>query len=1134
MTLTPQTKFATRFCSGRSAQPRSRQGRNQHNRPLAVERLEDRALLAPLISVSDGLANEGSATMKFIDAFVTPQSGGLNEARGMDYGPDGNLYVSRESYFTDPVQQGYVQRYDAITGDFLDIFAEHPAMMGAKDVEFGPDGNLYVPNNLGDNVFRFNGITGEFLDVFIPTGEGGLSVPRSLIFGPDGNGDGNLDVYITSAESDNVLRFDGLTGAFIDAFVSTGSGGLNDPTAAVFGPDGNLYVASGAHSDFYNSILRYDGATGAFIDVFVPAGSAGLTLAPTAGVIFGPDVDSDGILDLYVSNGEVDEVLVYSGTNGAFLEKYLTPGLGGLDDPKGLLFDHEGNLLVINNGDDSIRRFGASSQAVLTVTLSEPSDIPITVDFATADVSATAGNDYVAAANTITFTPGVTARTVILRTLDDSLCETNESFAVNLRNPFGATIADGQGAATILANDPVRLFFDSFELGQWNGLWVEDSQNDWFTSTQRKTDGSYSAEVDGSASDAVLTIASPINLTPYGSAELSFDWLIESGLDTGEYVALDLFNGTSWQELGKLRGNVDAENVWHSPVINIDGSYLVSNFQFRFRAKMSGSDEDANVDNVRLIATSLAGPPNQMPIAVDDAVATAEDTAATIDVLTNDSDPDWDALQIQSVTQGSHGAVVSNGNGTLTYTPQANFFGSDNFTYTISDGRGGTDTASVSVMITSVNDAPVAVNDSATTTPNQAATINVLGNDFDVDGDTLVVDSFTSPANGSVINLGGGVLQYTPSLDFTGGDQFTYTISDGQGGTDTATVSIIVQSVSTLHVGDLDGSAKWVNTKKWTATVIATVFDGAGLPVSNAAVQGTWSNGITSTATTDGAGQATLLSGNVDKSIGSVTFTVTNVTHASFQYDPAGNTDPDGDSNGTAITVLKPQALLAASSTNRTAPAPNLTDEMAWAAVGEALVLWSQQTVTSLPPDVRIQVADIPTGFLGWASGNTITLDVNADGAGWYTDLNAPAADRVDLLTVVSHEIGHVLGYGHSDVAGELMYETLTPGTRRLPGSVPVTMTAMPRSAIVSSLLPERLDVSPNDLVDHALLPNEVDSNPGADGNLWMLPLVTADGAAQPQRTPDTVRARIVKTIADEEMELLDDELLNLIVASQQ
>ena len=63
-------------------------------------------------------------------------------------------------------------------------------------------------------------------------------------------------------------------------------------------------------------------------------------------------------------------------------------------------------------------------------------------------------------------------------------------------------------------------------------------------------------------------------------------------------------------------------------------------------------------------------------------LATAEDTAATINVLANDSDPDLDVLQVESVTQGSHGAVVINGNGTLTYTPQANYFGSDSFTYT--------------------------------------------------------------------------------------------------------------------------------------------------------------------------------------------------------------------------------------------------------------------------------------------------------------------------------------------------------------------------------------------------------------------------------------------------------------------
>lgn len=83
----------------------------------------------------------------------------------------------------------------------------------------------------------------------------------------------------------------------------------------------------------------------------------------------------------------------------------------------------------------------------------------------------------------------------------------------------------------------------------------------------------------------------------------------------------------------------EAEDVWHQPYVQIPQEYLVSNFQFRFRAKMSGSDEDPNLDNVQLVATSLAVP-NLPPVAVDDSATTDEDTAVTIDVLANDSDGD--------------------------------------------------------------------------------------------------------------------------------------------------------------------------------------------------------------------------------------------------------------------------------------------------------------------------------------------------------------------------------------------------------------------------------------------------------------------------------------------------------------
>ena len=104
------------------------------------------------------------------------------------------------------------------------------------------------------------------------------------------------------------------------------------------------------------------------------------------------------------------------------------------------------------------------------------------------------------------------------------------------------------------------LFSDSFENGQWDGNWGEDSQNDWFTSTQRSTDGSYSAEVDGSANNATLTMANPVDLSSQSSAELTYSWYIESGFDSGEYLAVDLFDGSTWTEFARLSGNVDADS----------------------------------------------------------------------------------------------------------------------------------------------------------------------------------------------------------------------------------------------------------------------------------------------------------------------------------------------------------------------------------------------------------------------------------------------------------------------------------------------------------------------------------------------------------------------------------------------
>jgi fibronectin type 3 domain-containing protein len=157
-----------------------------------------------------------------------------------------------------------------------------------------------------------------------------------------------------------------------------------------------------------------------------------------------------------------------------------------------------------------------------------------------------------------------------------------------------------EASATPTAGGGV-VFSDSFENGEWNGLWTEDSQMDWKDSAQRAVDGSYSAEVDGSASDATLT-SILIDLQGKTNVTVTFSWLIEKGLDSGEYLAFDVSTngGSSWVQKAILQGNVDQENTWHNANIDITG--ISGGFKIRFRGKMSRSNEDADVDMVEVLA----------------------------------------------------------------------------------------------------------------------------------------------------------------------------------------------------------------------------------------------------------------------------------------------------------------------------------------------------------------------------------------------------------------------------------------------------------------------------------------------------------------------------------------------------
>jgi hypothetical protein len=201
--------------------------------------------------------------------------------------------------------------------------------------------------------------------------------------------------------------------------------------------------------------------------------------------------------------------------------------------------------------------------------------------------------------------------------------------------------------------------------------------------------------------------------------------------------------------------------------------------------------------------TVTVTPVNDLPEAVADAAATNEDVAVLVDVLANDTDLDGDTLRVASVTQpGSGKAAIDADTGQVRYTPDADFNGEDSFSYTVTDGAGGTATTTVAVSVAAVNDAPVAQNDTAVTTEDSPVLIDAAANDTDVDGDTLAVSQVLGqPVNGTAaIDGGSGQILYTPNENFNGTDSVAYEISDGAGGTASATIDVRVAPVNDAPV----------------------------------------------------------------------------------------------------------------------------------------------------------------------------------------------------------------------------------------------------------------------------------------------------------------------------------------------
>lgn len=238
---------------------------------------------------------------------------------------------------------------------------------------------------------------------------------------------------------------------------------------------------------------------------------------------------------------------------------------------------------------------------------------------------------------------------------------------------------------------------------------------------------------------------------------------------------------------GKTRITADVHALGTTDVII--NSATAGDFRLYDRRLAHSNGVTAGGINSTLTIAAGAG----APVAGDDVANVAEDTPTLINVVSNDGVVD--AATVAVVTDPVHGSAASNGDGTVTYSPNADYNGADSFTYTVDNVGGVTsNVATVAVTVTAVNDAPVSNDDEVNIVEGTLTTLPVLANDSDVDGDALSIASVdTTGTLGSVV-INGTTVDYTPAIGAVAGstDSFTYIATDGVGNSVSATCVITI------------------------------------------------------------------------------------------------------------------------------------------------------------------------------------------------------------------------------------------------------------------------------------------------------------------------------------------------------
>ncbi len=340
----------------------------------------------------------------------------------------------------------------------------------------------------------------------------------------------------------------------------------------------------------------------------------------------------------------------------------------------------------------------AAGTATFTVTLSAASGQQVTVGYATSNGTAIAGSDYTSASGTLTFTAGVTSQTITVPILDDAATEASESFTVTLSGATNATIADGSAVGTIVDNDaPPVLDLDA-------------------NNSSGAAGANYATAYTENGA-AVQIVDTDVAVSDTDSATLTGATVTLTNAQAGDVLAA-----------GAMPVGIAATAVGNT--VTLAGAASAAAYQTALRAITfaNGSDapsttprtitvsvtDGAQASNVAITTISVTAT-NDAPTAVADAASTTEDTPLSIPRSTltaNDSDPEGNALTITSVQGAVNGSVALVG-ANVVFTPAAHYSGPASFTYTVSDGNGGTSTAAVNVTVVAAADAPASTIDTA-------------------------------------------------------------------------------------------------------------------------------------------------------------------------------------------------------------------------------------------------------------------------------------------------------------------------------------------------------------------------------------------------------------------------------------